>query len=199
MAIGNTGNVDNSAHVNNNIGILSHLTELGLDLNTNYSDYEKYLIGNMIIPPDHVIINKTGHDNDINTTQKNKDFILNIPNIKLPPLHLPGHNWLGPGTDVKTNLLYEVQPVDIDDRIARQHDIDYNHAKTREDIILADSKMVTALQNAREHGLIDDDFGATLAEYIIAGKNAIDRVTNNFGFITYGDPTDERMQPNSDL
>ena len=48
--------------------------------------------------------------------------------------HLPGHNYVGPGTDLKK----EKKPVDADDRIARQHDIAYSKAKTEEEVRSAD-------------------------------------------------------------
>lgn len=56
--------------------------------------------------------------------------------------HFPGHNYLGPGTKVATRIIRGDQPVNIYDKLARQHDIDY----LRTDITQyeADNKMVRA-------------------------------------------------------
>lgn len=40
-------------------------------------------------------------------------------------LHLPGYNYLGPGTPVVTNIINRIKPVDRNDAVAMQHDIDY--------------------------------------------------------------------------
>lgn len=48
-------------------------------------------------------------------------------------LHLPGHNYVGPGSDN-----FRRQPVDTDDTIASSHDRAYASAKSREDIRAAD-------------------------------------------------------------
>lgn len=39
--------------------------------------------------------------------------------------HLPGHNFTGPGTRIKTRLKYDVKPMNAVDKITRLHDIDY--------------------------------------------------------------------------
>nr|QOD39572.1 VP [uncultured densovirus] len=59
---------------------------------------------------------------------------------KDPVVSLPGHKYIGPG-----NTIDDTQPIDVDDSIAREHDINYENAKTQEDI-----------QEADKHGA--DDF-----------------------------------------
>lgn len=218
--------LDNTDALTTNTGLLSHISELGLPLDGNYDEYEKYLIGNFIIPDRFKVrdINTSNEENfknyitdkidytnedkfkkwlsDSTTTSVHNNsgdaFLLNNLGTQ-QGLHLPGHNWLGPGTDVHGNLIRNVQPTDLDDQIAMKHDLAYAKAKTREDIMDADAIMVAALHQARLAGRIDDQFGATLAEYVIAGKAAIDRVTNKLGFITYGDPTPYVPMVNQDL
>lgn len=66
------------------------------------------------------------------------------------PLHLPGHNYLGPGTEDFTK-----PPVDDDDRIARDHDHAYSVAKTNEDIRSADRRAIRDFASVGNwHGLV---------------------------------------------
>ena len=51
----------------------------------------------------------------------------------------PGHKYLGPG-----NKLNVGSPVDTDDFIAEQHDIDYENACTVDDVYTADEKAIFA-------------------------------------------------------
>lgn len=62
--------------------------------------------------------------------------------------HYPGHQYLGPGTDIKVAK----EPVDTDDEIAKSHDLEYAKAKTYEDIQRADDKAI---------GSFDKDFEKT--------------------------------------
>lgn len=51
----------------------------------------------------------------------------------MPQFLWPGHNYLGPG-----NPLNNGEPVDEADRIAQQHDNEYNTAKTSSDVYKSD-------------------------------------------------------------
>lgn len=51
----------------------------------------------------------------------------------------PGHKYLGPGNNINAGT-----PVDMDDFIAQQHDIDYEYATVKEDIYHADEKAIFA-------------------------------------------------------
>jgi hypothetical protein len=64
--------------------------------------------------------------------------ITNVPNNYT----LPGHNYLGPGTDVEYNLTHDVIPTDDADFLAMQHDFSYLTAKTVLDIEKADENFV---------------------------------------------------------
>jgi hypothetical protein len=58
----------------------------------------------------------------------------------------PGHKYLGPG-----NPLDGAEPVDEDDRIAKEHDEAYDRARNREDVRLADERAIDSF--AREGSL----------------------------------------------
>lgn len=69
--------------------------------------------------------------------------------------HYPGHEYLGPGTDLKKAKA----PVDADDAIARQHDIAYSKAKTSEEVRSADLLAIQqfgreAVNNLNPHAAI---------------------------------------------
>lgn len=51
----------------------------------------------------------------------------------------PGHSYLGPG-----NVSYGDPPVDSDDCIAQQHDLEYENAVDKSDIYKADEKTIFA-------------------------------------------------------
>lgn len=52
---------------------------------------------------------------------------------KDPVVSLPDHRYIGPG-----NTIDDTEPVDLDDSIAKEHDINYEKAKTQEDVQEAD-------------------------------------------------------------
>lgn len=55
----------------------------------------------------------------------------------MAPIHYPGHRFLGPGTkDLGAD------PVDVDDHIAKHHDIAYRDALSEQDIFTADSQAI---------------------------------------------------------
>lgn len=78
-------------------------------------------------------------------------------------LTLPGHNWLGPGTDVVNNILEEKPPNDSADYLAMKHDFDYLLAKNDEQIVEADLKF---LKHAK-------DLESSLAGYALLSKNLV--------------------------
>ena len=66
--------------------------------------------------------------------------------------HWPGYQYMGPGTRLKKRLkrgekrLKRGDPgINRLDRIAKQHDIDYSHAKNLQDKWKADAKMINAI------------------------------------------------------
>ena len=66
----------------------------------------------------------------------------------------PGHKYLGPG-----NKLDSGSPVDGDDLIAQQHDIDYESAEDKDDIFKADEKAIFAfifdwIKNNNWHSIV---------------------------------------------
>ena len=60
---------------------------------------------------------------------------------KLPELHLPGHNFTGPGTKLKERLLRGDQPINQLDEAALAHDMAYALFKDRKDRHVFDKKL----------------------------------------------------------
>ncbi len=60
---------------------------------------------------------------------------LNQDEHKDPVVSLPDHRYIGPG-----NTVDDTEPVDVDDSIAKEHDINYEKAKTQEDVQEADKQ-----------------------------------------------------------
>ena len=59
--------------------------------------------------------------------------------------HWPGYQYMGPGTKLKKRLKRGDPGINRLDRIAKQHDIDYSHAKNLQDKWKADAKMIHAI------------------------------------------------------
>ena len=59
--------------------------------------------------------------------------------------HVPGYQYLGPGTHLKKRLARGDPGINRLDRIAKQHDIDYSKAKNLRDKWKADTKMIKAI------------------------------------------------------
>jgi len=60
---------------------------------------------------------------------------------------------MGPFTDVNNRIAHGHQPVDHDDFVSMQHDLDYEAANNMADIYLADIKAIAAYKNDF-HGLL---------------------------------------------
>ena len=58
--------------------------------------------------------------------------------------HWPGYQYLGPGTKLKKRLARGDPGINRLDKIAKQHDIDYDKAKNLQDKWKADTKMIKA-------------------------------------------------------
>lgn len=57
--------------------------------------------------------------------------------------HLPGHNYMGPGTKVVDRLKMGALPTSYGDTLALNHDIDYLQARDGKDTFIADAKAFT--------------------------------------------------------
>lgn len=59
--------------------------------------------------------------------------------------HVPGYNYLGPGTKIGTNIINGIKPINHLDELARKHDLDYaDGTKSRKEadkIMLKDLKL----------------------------------------------------------
>lgn len=60
--------------------------------------------------------------------------------------HVPGYQYLGPGTKLKKLLARGDPGKNCQDRIAKQHDIDYFRAKNLQDKWVADAKMIESIK-----------------------------------------------------
>ena len=61
--------------------------------------------------------------------------------------HWPGYQYMGPGTHLKKRLARGDPGINRLDRIAKQHDIDYDKAKSLKDKHVADRKMIAKINN----------------------------------------------------
>ena len=59
--------------------------------------------------------------------------------------HVPGYQYLGPGTKLKKRLARGDPGINRLDRIAKQHDIDYARAKGLQDKLIADTRMIQSI------------------------------------------------------
>ena len=59
--------------------------------------------------------------------------------------HWPGCQYMGPGTHLAKRLKRGDPGIDRLDKIAKQHDVDYSHAKNLQDKWKADAKMIRAI------------------------------------------------------
>lgn len=59
--------------------------------------------------------------------------------------HVPGYNYLGPGTKIGTNIIKGIKPINHLDELARRHDLDYldgtKSRKEADEIMLKDLKL----------------------------------------------------------
>lgn len=62
-------------------------------------------------------------------------------------LHVPGYQFLGPGTHLKKRLKRGDMGINRLDRIARHHDIDYSMAKNLNDKLKADERMIRSINS----------------------------------------------------
>ena len=81
------------------------------------------------------------------------------------PLHLPGHNFAGPGTDVKKQLREGKHPVNYLDWASLLHDIDYGSDKSTKE---ADSDFIQRLEQ-------DDSITGTAVKHLFKGKQFVDK------------------------
>ena len=59
--------------------------------------------------------------------------------------HWPGYQYMGPGTHLAKRLTRVAPCINRLDKIAKQYDIDYSHARNLQDKWKADTKMIQAI------------------------------------------------------
>lgn len=93
----------------------------------------------------------------------------NEKNHQSPIITLPDHNYLGPGNSINTGE----KPIDKDDLGAFNHDLDYNKAKTSEDIREADREHILNTLEDIQRG----DIHSIISGAGIATKYGIESIT----------------------
>lgn len=76
--------------------------------------------------------------------------------------HLPGYQYLGPGTKLEKRLKRGDPGINRLDRIAKQHDIDYSKARNLRDKWKADKVMVDAIKNLPGRKTLPERFTRTI-------------------------------------
>ena len=87
--------------------------------------------------------------------------------------HWPGYQFMGPGTHLEKRLKRGDKGINRLDRIARQHDIDYSHAKNLQDKWKADTQMIKAidrLPGKKNHGTRGQENHASQETFEIVKK-----------------------------
>lgn len=65
-------------------------------------------------------------------------------------VHFPGHKFSGPGTNAITKILQDIMPVNHNDLVSANHDLDYELVRTASDEIKADLKAYNSYDNSVE-------------------------------------------------
>ena len=70
-----------------------------------------------------------------------------IQKLNPPEMHWPGYQYMGPFNKLKKRLKRGDPGINRLDKIAKQHDIEYARAKSKQDKWNADRKMVKSIDN----------------------------------------------------
>ena len=90
---------------------------------------------------------------------------------KLPELHIPGHNYTGPGTKLKERLLRGDEPVKQLDKAAQFHDMAYAIFKDTKDRHIFDNKLqdeAFEIAKSSNNTLLDRAEGALVGSVMFA-------------------------------
>lgn len=115
---------------------------------------------------------------------------------KDPIATLPDHKFLGPGNDAD-----DEEPLDIDDKIAKDHDHDYSKAKTQEDIQIADDIAIDKfVKDFQDTGNIHSAFGAVglgikRVKERVTGVKYPANLPSSSGMVKFPVNSDPRKQP----
>ena len=85
----------------------------------------------------------------------------------MPSLLYPNHRYLGPGNPIDNGT-----PVDNADRIAQVHDIEYNSARTKEDIFESDAR---AIQSFKSDFLAKPNLPSLVGPVGLGVKNTVEQ------------------------
>ena len=75
------------------------------------------------------------------------DLVVAIQRLNPPEMHWPGYQYMGPFTKLKKRSKRGDPGINRLDKIAKQHDIEYARAKSKQDKWNADRKMVKSIDN----------------------------------------------------
>ncbi len=103
---------------------------------------------------------------------RGKGFVNDLLNSGiLPEMHLPGHNYTGPGTKLKKRMLRGDKPVNKLDEKAMYHDMAYSIFKDKKDRHVFDKKLQDeAMKIMKESESVKEKLEAGLVGGIMAGK-----------------------------
>lgn len=91
-----------------------------------------------------------------------RDYKLTEESLFQKQLHLPGYNYAGPGTRIKSNILHGIKPVDAFDAAALIHDVEYLSGQYSK----ADDNMIGNLIKAKSAWTIPSEVAFTVKDYI---------------------------------
>ncbi len=113
-----------------------------------------------------------GKGMDFVPTRQGLGFVNDLLNSGvLPEMHLPGHNYTGPGTKLKKRMLRGDKPVNKLDEKAMYHDMAYSIFKDKKDRHVFDKKLQDeAMKIMKESESVKEKLEAGLVGGIMAGK-----------------------------
>lgn len=101
-------------------------------------------------------------------------------------MNWPGYKYLGPGNNINNG-----SPVNIVDSIAKQHDLAYDNAKTKDDIRKCDLKAIDEFGKVETHG-IGEYVASAVGKYGLKTKYSVESVTGVL-YPQMRDPNDYRV------
>ena len=93
--------------------------------------------------------------------------------------HRPGYQYMGPGTKLAKRLKRGDPGINRLDKIAKQHDIDYSHAKNLRDKWKTDAKMIKAIEKLPGNKTITEKIVKRIMQAKLSNKSIYQKLTLN--------------------
>ena len=93
--------------------------------------------------------------------------------------HWPGYQFMGPGTKLAKRLKRGDPGINRLDKIAKQHDIDYSHAKNLRDKWKTDAKMIKAIEKLPGNKTITEKIVKRIMQAKLSNKSICDLESEN--------------------